>query len=88
MDRAPRRKTKPSLYNPEWMPNVAKVMCELGATMSELAQAFEVSSATLYKWLNQYPELEGGCADRRRYIQSTGGASISGACNRLLRHAA
>jgi hypothetical protein len=37
MDRAPRRKTKPSLYNPEWMPNVAKFMCQRGATMSELA---------------------------------------------------
>jgi transposase-like protein len=57
MDRVPRRKTKPSLYNPEWMPNVAKFMCQRGATMSELAQAFKVADCTLYKWLNRYPEL-------------------------------
>jgi hypothetical protein len=57
MDRVPRRKTKPSLYNPEWMPNVAKFMCQRGATMSELAQAFKVADCTLYEWLNRYPEL-------------------------------
>jgi len=57
MDRAPRRKTKPSLYNPEWMPNVAKLLCQRGATMAELAAAFNVANCTLYVWLNKYPEL-------------------------------
>src|SRR5262245_50257163 len=47
----------PTKYNAELMPRVAKFMCERGATMAELADAFQVSSATLYKWLNQYPEL-------------------------------
>jgi transcriptional regulator with XRE-family HTH domain len=39
------------------MPTVAKFMCQRGATMAELADAFNVSSSTLYNWLNRYPEF-------------------------------
>jgi transposase-like protein len=30
---------------------------ERGATMNELAEAFNVSSSTIYNWLNRYPEF-------------------------------
>jgi hypothetical protein len=39
------------------MPTVAKFMCQRGATMSELAQAFKVANSTIYEWINKYPEF-------------------------------
>jgi transposase-like protein len=63
MERVQRRRPitgpigQPTKYNPEWMPNVAKFMCQRGATMAELAAAFNVANCTLYVWLNKYPEL-------------------------------
>ena len=62
MERVERRKLKkksgpPTKYRPDWMPRVAKFLCARGATMSELAEAFNVSSYTLYKWLNEHQEL-------------------------------
>jgi transposase-like protein len=60
MERVQRKRPgpgQPPKYNPETMPRVAKFMCQRGATMAELADAFNVSSSTLYNWLNRYPEL-------------------------------
>jgi transposase-like protein len=47
----------PTKYNAELMPRVAKFMCQRGATMAELADAFNVANATLYIWINEHPEL-------------------------------
>jgi hypothetical protein len=47
----------PTKYNAELMPQVAKFMCQRGATMAELAQAFNIANCTLYDWINRYPEL-------------------------------
>jgi transposase-like protein len=61
MERVPRRTRSvvapQSLYNPEIMPRVAKFMCQRGATMAELAQAFKVTETTLYNWLNACDRL-------------------------------
>jgi hypothetical protein len=32
-------------------------MCQRGATMAELAQAFNIANCTLYDWINRYPDL-------------------------------
>jgi len=47
----------PTKYNGELMPQFAKFMCQRGATMAELAQAFNIANCTLYDWINRYPEL-------------------------------
>jgi transposase-like protein len=39
------------------MPQFARFMCQRGATMAELAQAFKISNSTLYEWLNKHQEL-------------------------------
>src|SRR5215471_306949 len=48
---------QPTKYNPEVYPRVAKFLCERGATMSELARAFNVNDSTLYDWLNRHKEF-------------------------------
>ena len=47
----------PTKYNAELMPQFAKFMCQRGATMAELAQAFNIANCTLYDWINRYPDL-------------------------------
>src|SRR5262245_46497091 len=47
----------PIKYNAELMPQFAKFMCQRGATMAELAEAFKIANSTLYEWINRYPEL-------------------------------
>jgi len=47
---------RPSKYKPEFIKQVEK-LCALGATDIEIADFFEVSVATLYRWKNEYPEF-------------------------------
>jgi hypothetical protein len=39
------------------MPQFARFMCQRGAVMSKVADAFNVSTRTLFNWLNLHPEL-------------------------------
>jgi len=48
---------QPTKYQPAWMPRIAQKLCARGATMSELADAFNVASCTLYIWINEHEEL-------------------------------
>lgn len=47
---------RPSLFKPEFI-ELARQQCEEGATDQELADFFEVSVRTLYRWKNSYPEF-------------------------------
>jgi hypothetical protein len=47
---------RPSLYKPEYAEQ-ARAQCEEGATDQELADFFEVSVRTLYRWKNNFPEF-------------------------------
>jgi transposase-like protein len=47
----------PSKYDAKLMPQFARFMCQRGATMAELAEAFKIANSTLYEWINRYPEL-------------------------------
>lgn len=47
---------RPSLYLPEYA-EAARKQCEEGATDQELADYFEVSVRTLYRWKNTFPEF-------------------------------
>jgi transposase-like protein len=48
---------QPTKYNADHMPRLARFMCQRGAVMSEVADAFNVSTRTLFNWLNRHPEL-------------------------------
>lgn len=47
---------RPSKYDPEF-PEQARKLCLLGATDLEIADFFEVSVASLYRWKNEHPEF-------------------------------
>lgn len=47
---------RPTDYKPEFCQEAIK-LCENGATDSELADFFEVSDRTLYRWKAQFPEF-------------------------------
>lgn len=47
---------RPSEYQEEFAGQAAK-LCQLGATDYELADFFEVNTATIYRWKNTFPEF-------------------------------
>lgn len=47
---------RPSSFKAEYVEQAEK-LCKLGATDVELADFFEVSVATLYRWKNEFPEF-------------------------------
>lgn len=47
---------RPTDYRPEYCQE-AQSLCENGATDQELAEYFEVSSRTIYRWKAEYPEF-------------------------------
>jgi hypothetical protein len=48
---------RPTAYDPNIMPNAARLMCQRGAIMSELADVFRVSRRTIHYWMNQHPKF-------------------------------
>lgn len=52
---APKR-GRPTLYRPEYA-ELAKSLCEKGATDMELAQEFGVNVGTIYSWKHSQPEF-------------------------------
>ena len=53
---APMRTGRPSRYKPAFVEQ-ARLFCRLGADNEDLAALFSVSVATLYRWLERYPEF-------------------------------
>jgi transposase-like protein len=47
---------RPTKYKPEYVEEAYRQSL-LGKTDTELAQYFDISEATLYKWKNEYPEF-------------------------------
>jgi hypothetical protein len=47
---------RPNGYSPEYA-TIARKLCELGATDSDLADAFDVSTGTIKNWRSQFPEF-------------------------------
>jgi hypothetical protein len=45
---------RPTVYRQEYA-KIARAMCERGATDAELADAFDVSSMTIWRWRARYP---------------------------------
>lgn len=48
---------RPTRYNPETYPDLAKRCCLLGATDEELAEFFDVHVDTIYAWKKKHPEF-------------------------------
>jgi len=47
---------RPTKYIPEYLPAV-ETLAKLGATMPEIAQAFDVALSTVYLWAKEHPEF-------------------------------
>lgn len=47
---------RPASYKPEFAKQAEK-LCELGATDADLADFFEVTDRTVYRWQTKYPEF-------------------------------
>ena len=47
---------RPTTYKSEYAEQARK-LCERGATDMELADFFEVNTATIYRWRNSHPEF-------------------------------
>jgi hypothetical protein len=47
---------RPTAYDPKFVP-IARKMCAMGATDYDLAQAFDVTTVTIWNWSTRYPEF-------------------------------
>lgn len=47
---------RPSSYDKKYV-QIAKKMCELGATDADIIEAIGVARSTFYKWRNEHPEF-------------------------------
>jgi hypothetical protein len=47
---------RPSSFQPEFCQKAAE-LCARGATDAELAEYFEVSTRTIYRWQSEFPEF-------------------------------
>lgn len=50
------KRGRPTRYDPAFA-RQARLLCRLGTDNAALAQCFSVSIATLYRWLDRYPEF-------------------------------
>lgn len=85
---APKRESagRPSEYKPEYAA-VAKKLCELGATDSDLAEAFEVCRQTIFTWRASYPDFRAAtevgkesaddAAERRLYERAVADGDVT-----------
>lgn len=47
---------RPTDFNPEFVPQAEK-LCALGATDEDIADFFDVSARTIYRWKHEHPEF-------------------------------
>jgi hypothetical protein len=52
---------RPPRYNPNIHPKAAKALCAKGATIAELAAAFDVAISTIWLWKASHPEFIESC---------------------------
>jgi hypothetical protein len=52
---------RPSRYNSDFHPKAAKSLCAKGATIAELAAAFDVAISTIWLWKISHPEFFESC---------------------------
>ena len=50
------KRGRPTRYQPAFA-RQARLLCRLGTDNADLAKVFSVSEATLYRWLDRYPEF-------------------------------
>jgi hypothetical protein len=52
---------RPPRYDPDIHPKAAKALCAKGATIAELAAAFDVAISTIWLWKTSHPEFIESC---------------------------
>lgn len=61
-DAAPKQlRGRPPTYDPQFHPNAAKALCGKGATIAELADAFDVAISTIWQWKVAHKEFFESC---------------------------
>ncbi len=53
----PAVKGRPSVYTPSWHIPQAELLCRLGATLQQIAEAFQIDFATLKRWMVKHEAL-------------------------------
>lgn len=56
MNKQPKKRGAPTGYKPQFCAQAEK-LCLLGATDAQLAEFFEVSTRTIYRWINEHSEF-------------------------------
>lgn len=51
------KRGRPTKFKPEYV-NIIKKMCELGATVADVANGIGVAESTIYLWATKYQELQ------------------------------
>lgn len=59
--REPNKGGRPLTYNAAFHPQAAKALCAKGATIAEIAAAFDVAISTIWQWKISHPEFFESC---------------------------
>ena len=59
--RPPNKGGRPATYSPKFHPQAAKVLWARGATVAELATAFDVAPSTIWQWKISHPAFFESC---------------------------
>ena len=57
--KSPAKMGRPSVYTASWHIPKAELLCRLGATLEQIAEAFDVSAETIRRWMLKYPDFCG-----------------------------
>ncbi|MGI9514968.1 MAG: hypothetical protein ACR2OL_18880 [Anderseniella sp.] len=57
--KSPAKMGRPSVYTASWHIPQARLLCELGATLEQIAKAFDVSAETIRRWMLKYTDFCG-----------------------------
>lgn len=68
---------RPPTYDPKIHPQVAKALCAKGATIVELAAAFDVAISTIWEWKASKPDF----SSRARWVARKRMIASSAACS-------
>lgn len=56
---------RPTKYNAEWHPKIARALTLAGRTVDQVAEELELSPSTVKLWMDKYPEFSSAIKDSR-----------------------
>jgi len=64
------KRGRPSLYDPNYHPQIAKWMCRAGAIDMDIAKEFGIHIDTFYEWKKIHPEFSESLKNNKKLIDS------------------